>query len=417
MIQVSSIFFLLQKDDHIFCPNLRFWIKSIPAVHEWFNRMVQKRLFPLLQREFPDFCSSSASKLCPLVVDNAYVFKYTPETGRRTGVHTDSGCLSFTISLGGAHEGGGTWIEGLGTIQMQPGHVTVRPGGVRHCGQAVTEGTRYIIGGFCMHAGKVEYTRMLIGLGADLAEKGEFEKAKDVLEAAVMINPKFDGAYTHLASAYQKLNRPDKARDVLEYCLRCVNPVNGEVAFTLGMQYFKAGDLEYARKCLLDVCLHADDCDVDSMMALAQMCSQQGKTDEECKWYERIISTPGASKVVVASACSNLGALKEGKDEEIQLYRKALDLVSNNFQIRYSLGSALGAKEEWAAAAHAFRLAVESAEDEDMQLKSLKNLYTVAVKQIQQETPPASREEMIEKLQQIMGLENYNRLAANAAGR
>ena len=392
----------------------RFWIKSIPAVHEWFNRMVKNRLFPLLQREFPRFCSSVSQ----LVVDNAYMFKYSPETGRRTGVHTDSGCLSFTISLGGNYEGGGTWIEGVGTILMQPGHVTVRPGGVRHCGQAVTNGTRYIIGGFCMHRGKVEYARMLIGLGAELVEKGELEQAKEALEAAIMVNSKFDGAYTHLALVYQKLNMPEKSQKVLEYCLRNVNPVNGEVAFTLGMQYYNQGDLEEARKCL-DVCLLADDCDVDSMVAIAQICAKQGRVDEECQWYERIVSTPGASKVVAASAYSNLGAMKEGEDEEIEMYQKALDLVPDNFQLRYSLGSALGARQEWAAATDSFRRAVDLTNDPDMQMKSLKNLYSVAIKQVQLETPQgfASREEMVDALQHIMGSNNFNKLAANAPGR
>ena len=393
----------------------RFWIKSVPAVHEWFNRMVQHRLFPLLQREFPHFCSSVSQ----LVVDNAYVFKYTPETGRRTEVHTDSGCLSFTISLGGDYQGGGTWIDGLGTILMQPGHVTVRPGGIRHCGQAVTQGTRYIIGGFCMHGTKVEYVRMLIGLGSELAGKDDLEKAKEVLEAAIMINPQFDGAYTHLASAYEKLNRPEKAQQVLEHCLRNVNPVNGEVAYTLGIQYYKQEEFEEARKCLLDVCLQVDDCDVDSMMAMAQICSKEGKVDEECQWYERIISTPAASKTVTASAYSNRGGLKQGQAEEIEMYKKALDLVPDNFQLRYSLGSAFNSRQEWAAAAESFRLAVDLTKDAVMQSKTLNNLYQVAVKQIQQDRPQgvSSREEMIQALQTIMGMENYDRLAANAPGR
>lgn len=48
-----------------------FWIKSVPACHSWFNKMIQNRLFPLLKREFPQFATSIAQ----LVVDNAYVFK------------------------------------------------------------------------------------------------------------------------------------------------------------------------------------------------------------------------------------------------------------------------------------------------------------------------------------------------------
>jgi tetratricopeptide (TPR) repeat protein len=387
-----------------------FWIKSVPAVHEWFNRMVSQRLFPLLQREFPNFCSS----ISQLVVDNAYVFKYTSETGRRTGVHTDSGCLSFTIALGGDYEGGGTWIEGVGTIAMQPGHVTVRPGGVRHCGQAITSGTRYIIGGFCMHRGKVENARMLIGLGAELAGKGQIEKAKEALEAAILINPHFDGAYTHLATAYQKLNKPEKARQVLEHCLHEVNPGNSEVAFTLGMHYFDQDQFDEADKCL-DICLQIDEFDVESMMVKAQICSKRGKTEEECKWYERIVATPGASKITTASAYSNLGGMKEGQEEEIEMYKKALELVPDNFQLRYSLGAAYGARKDWAAAAESFRLTAKltSEEDPDMQSKTLRLLYKVAVQQVQQDNPNGfkSQDEMVQALQHVMGERNYKQLA------
>jgi hypothetical protein len=70
-----------------------FWIRDVPAIYEWFNRMVQEWLFPLLVKQFPHFC-----------LDNAYVFKYTPKTGRQTDVHAYSGCLSFTIALNGNDE-------------------------------------------------------------------------------------------------------------------------------------------------------------------------------------------------------------------------------------------------------------------------------------------------------------------------
>jgi tetratricopeptide (TPR) repeat protein len=383
--------------------------------------MVKTRLFPLLVREFPHFCDSIQS----LVVDNAYLFKYTPETGRRTGIHTDSGCLSFTISLGGDYEGGGTWMEGgLSTVQMQQGHVTVRPGGIRHCGQAVTRGTRYIIGGFCMHRNKVEITRMLIGLGAELAERGEYDEAQRVLEAAILHNPHFDGAYTHLASVYQKLNRPDKSQQVLEYCLHHVNPLNGEVAFSLGMQYYQQDDYERARNCLLNVCLAVDDSDADAMLTMAQICSRERKSEEEKQWYHRILSTPGVSNTIAASAYSHLGAQYEGNDEEIFYYRKALELLPTNVPVRYSLGCALAAKSDWKAAAECFRFVAENVDDEyenedgsNLKLLALKNLYVMAVRHVQQEflEQQPSPDVIMQAIQDMMGADNYRQLAAAKA--
>mmetsp|Transcript_2559 Transcript_2559/g.3617 ORF Transcript_2559/g.3617 Transcript_2559/m.3617 type:complete len:299 (-) Transcript_2559:36-932(-) len=296
---------------------------------------------------------------------------------------------------------------------MTQGHATVRPGGVRHCGQAVTSGTRYIIGGFTMHRQKVEYNRMLIGLGSELASNGQFEKAKEALEAAILLNPKFDGAYTHLASVCQQLGQQEKAGQVLEYCLENVNPNNGEVAYTLGMNCFNQGSLDRARQCF-ELCLDLDDCDADSMMGIAQICRKKEATAEEIKWYERIIATPGVSNEVMASAYSNMGFLKVGQEEEILLLQKALEFAPSNFQLRYSLGSALASRKNWKEASECFRAAAGLAEDPEMEVKTLKLLYRVAMSEVQTSNPNgfASQQEMILALQKAMGLENYSKLAS-----
>ena len=385
-----------------------FWIHGVPAVHQWFNDNLKQKLFPLLLRAFPTFLES----IDTLCVDNAYLFKYTPETGRRTGVHTDSGCLSFTIALNSNNDykGGGTWIEGLSTeggkIEMNQGHVTVRPGGVRHCGYAVEDGTRYIIGGFCMHKQKIEYVRILIGLGSQLAEQNKLQEAKDALECAIYLNPRFDGAFTHLAQVLVKLDQPDKAQKVLQHCLEQINPNNGEVAYTLGLMYLKQEQYFEAKKCF-DVCLQADDCDVDAMIALAQVCAGVGTPDGEASWYERIVKVPNASKENLASAYCNLGNLKEGTDREIECYDKALEVIPDNYQSRYSLGAAYASRQHWSLAAHQFRAAANLVDDK---AKALTSLYRVALNIVQQESH-SSQVAMVSRMQEVMGPENYQLLA------
>lgn len=393
-----------------------FWINSVPAVHEWFNEMLRRRLFPLLQKQFPEFCT-----LQDLVVDNAYLFKYTTETGRRTDVHTDSGCLSFTIALNGpeGYKGGGTWFQGLKNdnpvIEMAQGHVTVRPGGIRHCGQAVTEGVRYIIGGFCMHREKVEYVRMLIGLGTERSFEGDLKGAQEALEAALVLNPKFDSAYANLADVLQRMGNDEKAQQVLEHCHFHVNRQNAEVSYSLGIIYLNKGEYEKCKSCM-EVCLQVDDCDTDAMMGMAQACSGQGDRDGEQEWYQRLVTTPGVADKTAAAAYCNWGVLNEGSDKEISFYEKGLELEPDHFTLRFSLASAQAAQKSWPQAAENFRMALDLCKsDPQMQSQALAALYRVAVIMVQSEfqANPASQAAMLERLQTIMGKDNYAQLAAS----
>lgn len=392
-----------------------FWIRDVPAVHEWFNQMLQERLFPLLVKKFPHFVPD-IEDLC---VDNAYVFKYTPETGRRTDVHTDSGCLSFTISLNGNDEysGGGTWFEGLegdtDIIEMNIGQCTVRPGGVKHCGHAVTEGVRYIIGGFCMSEKKVEYVRMLLGLGSEEFSRGDIDKATQAFEAAIAINPDFDGSYSNLADVLTKSGDKAKAREVLEHCLQNVNPQSGEIAYSLGANYLEDGNLEEAKKCMV-IALEADESDCEAMIILAEACAKQNDKSGESQWYKRIVATPGASPTALGKAYCNLGVANEGTPKEIEYYEKAIEYCPDRFAPRYSLGCAYAAKKEYDNAIQHFRKAVEIAEtDSSDQNQALQTLYRVASLKMQATGSLAgSREEAVKKFMEVIGKENYEKLAS-----
>jgi tetratricopeptide (TPR) repeat protein len=401
-----------------------FWIKSVPAVHTWFQEAVRTKLFPLLAREFPQFCSSAHD----LVVDNAYLFQYSTKTGRKTDVHTDSGCLSFTIALNAPTEytGGGTWFESLedndndnnGVIDMEQGVVTVRPGGVRHCGQAVTSGTRYIIGGFCMHRHKVEPVRMLLGLAAERGCQGDYKGAEEAYIACLLLNSQFDAAYANLANILESQGKMEQALEALEYCHTSVNPRNSQVAYSLGILYLQKKEYAKCKECM-ETCLYSDDCDVEAMLTMAQACRGLQDVDGEESWYRRAIQTAGVSNEQAASAYLNLGLLKEGTDEEIELYQKGLELSPNHYQLRYTLASVLALQKNFQQAARHFRLAAETStgQERNAALQSLYRSATFAVQKDDSADRPTTREKMMERLQEIMGHENYQALAASAAKR
>ena len=401
------------------------WIRDVPHLREWFVRTAQNRLFPLLQRAFPDFVDDPTD----LCVDQTYLFRYTPETGGRTGVHTDAGCLSFTIALNSNQEytGGGTWFEGLqapndqsesqGTatpkknvLEMDVGQVTVRPGGIKHAGHAVESGVRYVIGGFCMNRKKPEPVRMLLTPGSQ--EEADASQIA-ALEAALAINPQFIGSYTQLANELKRHGQIDQAQEVLEYCLEHVHPHAGEAAYSLGMMRLDAGDYDRARQCF-EVCLRDDPHDTEALMALAQLCNLRGDTVGEDAHYRRILATPGAQAHVQASAYCNLGVLHEQEPEELDFYLKALELRPESFAARFSLASAYAGRQLWGDAVEHFRRAIENSDSSDHTSQALELLYRSAVSLLQtQPNAPRSQQEVVERIRSLMGPENYQLLAAS----
>jgi len=90
-----------------------------------------------------------------------HMVKY--DTSRRErqklDMHTDKSEWTFLISLsngaGMDFDGGGTYFECLdATIHLQRGHALVFPGKLRHCGQRITSGVRFLLVGFLVDRSK-----------------------------------------------------------------------------------------------------------------------------------------------------------------------------------------------------------------------------------------------------------------------
>jgi hypothetical protein len=72
---------------------------------------------------------------------------------QKLDMHTDKSEWTFLIALsngcGVDYEGGGTYFECLdATVHIQRGHALVFPGKLRHCGQKITSGLRFLLVGF-----------------------------------------------------------------------------------------------------------------------------------------------------------------------------------------------------------------------------------------------------------------------------
>lgn len=84
-----------------------------------------------------------------------HMVKYdvTKRERQKLDMHTDKSEWTFLISLSNGsgidYEGGGTYFECIdSTIHVQRGHALVFPGKLRHCGQRITSGLRFLLVGF-----------------------------------------------------------------------------------------------------------------------------------------------------------------------------------------------------------------------------------------------------------------------------
>lgn len=99
-----------------------------------------------------------------LILDDRepHMVKYddTKRERQKLDMHTDKSEWTFLISLsdgsGLDYDGGGTYFECLdATVHIQRGHALVFPGKLRHCGQRITRGLRFLLVGFLVDKGVV----------------------------------------------------------------------------------------------------------------------------------------------------------------------------------------------------------------------------------------------------------------------
>lgn len=134
----------------------RLWLREVPGLLPWFEHRLRTRLFPMLQLLYPE----AIPRVDCLRCHDAFVSRYDASGMASLEVHQDTTDFTFTISLNplSEYEGGGTVMPDLRaadadasapyeTIVVKPdvGCVTSFPGRLRHGGNAISSGFRYII--------------------------------------------------------------------------------------------------------------------------------------------------------------------------------------------------------------------------------------------------------------------------------
>jgi tetratricopeptide (TPR) repeat protein len=264
------------------------WLTNLPNTREWFNKMLKTKLFPLLCYLFPEVVSSPSV----LRAHSVSLLKYN-SSHPRTDVHIDNGILAMTLAMTPQDQyiGGGTFFEHFDTVlPMDVGHVTLRPGSVRHGGHPVTEGTRYILGAFLLIKDRVEHVRRLKNRGSDLRKSGALKDAIRHFQWALALNPK---------------------------CTTCLKDW-AEILYSQGEFVDSEEKLRIALSYL-------EEKDSDAFFSLGQVLSAQGRDDESIAAYMRSFQLNADDAELVYYLGIKLGE-RGDKEKENEMYAKATSI-------------------------------------------------------------------------------------------
>ena len=133
---------------HYAVPTNDIPVHTEPNLLEWFYPWMEKECAPLLMKQF-DIQSSTKQRF---YVHDAFFVRYQgSKSNNHLPCHCDECSHSFVICLNDDFEGGGTYFHDHNvTLVPKAGDVVSFKGDtLRHGGDAVTAGTRYIIAVFC----------------------------------------------------------------------------------------------------------------------------------------------------------------------------------------------------------------------------------------------------------------------------
>jgi protein O-GlcNAc transferase len=179
----------------------------------------------------------------------------------------------------------------------------------------------------CLHA-----------LGLIAFRRGEFARAIDLIELALLYKPDDAEAYAHIGAAMQNLGRSDDAVSHLERAL-AIRPDDAETHRNLGMTLRAMGRRDEAANHIKQALeLQPNDPDAHSTLGIVML--ELGKQDDAIACLRRALALRPES----AETHSNLGVvlMDQGKVEEaIARYEQALALKPDYVDAHLNYGTAL----------------------------------------------------------------------------
>ncbi len=125
--------------------------------------------------------------------------------------------------------------------------------------------------------------------GAAAEQAGRIEKAAELLQKSITLNPETPEAYNYLG--YMWVDRGQNVEEAGQLIRKAVEmkPDNGAYLDSLGWYYFKAGKFEEAKKELLSAVKQMPEDDATVLDHLADVCGQLGNNAEAIGYWERAL--------------------------------------------------------------------------------------------------------------------------------
>lgn len=307
----------------------RAWVKEMPSVLSWFNGALERRLFPTLKHLFGDLIVDPST----LRAHTVLVAKYNAsDTTARSDVHVDDALLALTIALSppASFTGGGTYFEHLNrTIDMPQGHVTFRPGSVRHAGAPIDTGLRYVIGAFIAVADKVEHVRRLVERGnrllmlVDAGQAGEehLKYASQLFQWGLTLNANCTLCHQSLGDVQLRLGQPKQAEASMRAQIALL-PYEADGHFALGVALRRQGRNREAVEAY-EAALALAPSDSEGYINLASSLSELGEHEREVEAYRHALRIDAENAIVWMNLAGVLGTNLRRPHASIAAYRRA----------------------------------------------------------------------------------------------
>ena len=214
---------------------------------------------------------------------------------------------------------------------MEQGHVTFRPGSVRHAGAAISGGLRYIIGGFIAVDDRVEHVRRLNDRGNRMVvhngpgtTAADLETATKLFELGLHLNARCPTCHENLAHVHLSLDKNAEAEQSLRRHVALL-PKDSDAFYSLGLA-LRSQDREAEAKGAYSAALAIEPNDFQATVGLAAAHGVLGEYEEERRQYLRGVALkPDDVKAYLNLGISHSSFGEVAEAEESFRYAMAAD--------------------------------------------------------------------------------------------